>query len=119
MRPRQSATLARMIFHTRDTEDELHIGGKIEECRVHHTDTNGLYFTRPMFDSDKTIYGPVQYAWPPLGVTGATAVSTFGTHTHSEPIPVGAPDTGDVVLIIWAVMLQGGYRPWVVGWIAT
>ena len=116
MLPRQSAALSRSIWHTRATEDSAHIGARFEECKFHHIDSLGIYFTRPMYDNNKTMWGPAPYTWPIAGVTGATAVSTFGTHTHTEPIPAPAPTTGDRVLVAWATTLTGGFRPWVLGW---
>ena len=119
MFPRHAERLAHSIHGTRSGENTDHSGGQFEECVVHHTDSTGLYFTRPMFDKNKTIYGPAPYAWPGVGVTGATAVSTFGTHTHTTPVPTTSPIAGDKVLIVWAVMAMGGFRPWVIGWSAT
>jgi hypothetical protein len=116
MRPRQSAKLNHRIFGTRATEDDEHIGARFEECAFHHIDADGIYFTRPMYDNKKTVYGPAPYTWPAAGVTGATSVSTFGTHTHTEPIPTPAPMAGDRLLIAWVTTLTGGFRPWVLGW---
>ena len=119
LQPRQAASIARSVFHTREVDDTAHIGGHFEECKVHHINGNDLYFTRPMFDNNKTVYGPAPFAWPQATVTGATSVSTFGTHTHTEGVPPQIPVPGDRVLIAWVRSITGGFRPWVLGWSAT
>jgi hypothetical protein len=119
MQPGHAAALELAIFRTRSGDTTGNTGGEFEECKVHHVDATGLYFTRPMFDNNVSLWGPAPYTWPAVGVTGATAVSTFGTHTHSEPTPSNGPDAGDRVLIAWVAASIDGLRPWAIGWDAT
>ncbi len=95
MDPRQAAALAHSIFHTRATEDPDRVGGVFEECKVYSLISGKMMFTRPMFDNNATVYGPVQYNLS------------------------GTPSPGDRILIVWAVTVAGGLRPWVVGWSST
>jgi hypothetical protein len=117
MKPQEAATLGHIIFKTRATEDDEHIGARFEECAFHHIDSLGIYFTRPMYDNKKTVYGPAPYTWPEAGVTGAASTGT--AHTHTEPIPSPAPTVGDRVLVAWVITLTRGFRPWVIGWSAV
>lgn len=100
----------------RPTEDNDRVGARFEECKVHHLTINGLYFTRPMFDNNKTVYGPASYTWPVDGTTGGASAGT--AHTHDEPVPTNGPRVGQRCLIAWAVTVRGGMVPWVLGWSA-
>jgi hypothetical protein len=119
MRPQENNALARVVFNRRAVEDDNNIGGRFEQCQFHHISAAGVFFTRPMYDNNKTIWGPAPWTWPAAGVTGATAVSTFGTHTHVTPVPTNGPVAGDLLLVVFVAVPNGGLRPWVLGWSAT
>jgi hypothetical protein len=108
---RQSSGLQRAIFGTRGSTPAAN--GSVEECKIHHVDGTGCYFTRPDFDHDKHVFGPAPYAWTTANVTGAAGT---GPHTHSVSVPGGAPVSGDRCLVVWAGVVGGQTKPWVVSW---
>lgn len=116
MQPRHAASIAHSIFGVRSGEDTGESNGQFEECKVHHINSDGLYFTRPMYDKNVTVYGPAPYTWP---LAGVTEFDTGLTHTHALDIPATAPVKGDRVLIAWVASFEGGMRPWVLGWDAS
>lgn len=114
MRQQENAAMARAFFKRRAVEDDSNIGGSFEECKFHHEDSTGVYFTRPMLDNNKTICGPAPWTWPGAGVTGAATAGT--AHTHTVPVPTNGPVSGDRLLIAFVTVPNGGSRPWVLGW---
>lgn len=118
MREQENAAIVRAVFKRRAVEDDNNIGGSFEQCTFHHVNASGVYFTRPMLDNSKTIWGPAPWTWPIAGVTGATTVGIYGSHTHVVPVPINGPHAGDRLLIVFVSVPNGGLRPWVLGWSA-
>lgn len=117
MRKYENAAMARAIFKRRAVEDDNNIGGSFEECKFLSADESGVYFTRPMYDNNATKWGPAPMMWPADNTTGAASAGT--AHTHDMPVPTNGPQTGDRLLVVFAVVANGGSRPWVIGWSST
>lgn len=117
MRKQENAAMARMFFNRRAVEDDGNIGGSFEECTFHHANSDGAFFTRPMLDNKETIWGPAPWTWPADNTTGLPSAGT--SHTHDIPIPPNGPVAGDRLLVVFVTVVNGGRRPWVLGWSAT
>lgn len=118
----QSAGLQTAIFGTR--HQALESGASFEECVVHHVDASGIWFTRPDFDNNATMFGPAPFTWesvvldsgpdsyPQPWDTDVTVCTV--PHSHQIPFTINEPQKGDRLLICWLGARQG--NPWAIGW---
>jgi hypothetical protein len=106
--------MRRAFFGGRPTEDVDNIGARFEQCTFVRVDDSGVYFTRPMLDANKTIWGPAPWTWPADNTTGDASAGT--NHTHDVPVASNGPAAGDRLLVAFLTVPNGGSQPWVLGW---